>query len=107
MNTFQRVVDKLAKKSGIFSEIKVRLILEEWDRIIGEPLCSRTKPILLHEGVLYVLCEDPMWSQELRFHTKDLLKKLKEELDNIREVRSIRIIRRREEIVGKIYGQKY
>jgi len=105
MNTFQRVIDKLARKSGVFSEIKVRLILDEWDRIVGQPLSSRTEPIALKEGVLYVLCEDPMWAQELRFHTRDLLKKLKEELDDIREVRSIRIIRRREDIARKIYSE--
>jgi|SRR6056297_3499268 len=105
MNSFKGLIDKLAKKSGVFSEIKVRLILEEWDEIIGSPLSSKTKPVALRGGVLYILCEDPLWAQELRFYTAELLKKLKAKLKDTRDVKSIKIIRRSEEVAGKIYSR--
>jgi len=98
MNSFKRLIDKLAKKSGVFSEIKVRLILDEWDDIIGSPLSNKTKPVALKGGVLYVLCEDPLWAQELRFYTKDILIKLKSKLRDTRDVNAIKIIRRSEEV---------
>ncbi len=104
MNSFKRLIDKLAKRSGVFSEIKVRLILEEWDDIIGSPLSNKTKPVALKAGVLYVLCEDPLWAQELRFYTEDILKKLKSKLKDTRDVNTIKIIRRSEEVGGKIYS---
>ncbi len=104
MNSFEHLVDKLAKKSGVFSEIKVRLILEEWEAIIGSPLSNKTKPVALKGGVLYVLCEDPMWAQELRFYTTDILKKLKARLKDTRDVNMIKIVRRSEEVAGKIYS---
>ncbi len=104
MNSFKRLIDKLAKKSGVFSEIKVRLILDEWDDIIGSPLSSKTKPVALKGGVLYVLCEDPLWAQELRFYTDDILIKLKSKLKDTRDVNAIKIIRRSEEVARKIYS---
>jgi len=104
MNNFKRLVDKLAKKSGVFSEIKVRLILDEWEDIIGPPLSNKTKPVALRGGILYVLCEDPLWAQEMRFYTDELLKKLQSRLKETRDVNKIKIIRRSEEIARKIYS---
>jgi len=98
MKSFKGLIDRLSRKSGIFSEIKVRLILKEWEEIIGTPLSKKTKPVALRAGVLYVLCEDPLWAQELRFYTDDILRKLRERLDDTRHVKTIRIIRRSEQL---------
>jgi len=99
MKTFQELVDLLALKSGVFSEIKVKMILNNWNEIIGEPLASRTKPLALKGGVLYVLCEDGVWASELRFFIPDIVKKIKIRVGDIRSVDTIKIVRRSEEIV--------
>src|SRR6056297_2990200 len=104
MNSFKSLIDKLAVRSGVFSEIKVRLILEEWDEIIGSPLSNKTKPVALKGGVLYILCEDPLWAQELRFYTRDIIKKLRMKLKETRDINTIKIIRRSEEVARKIYS---
>jgi len=99
MGTFKSIIDKLAYRSGVFSEIKVRMILNSWEDILGSNLASKTKPLAIRNGVLYVLCEDGVWASELRFHTNDILKLLNEKLQDIRDVKSIKIVRRSEEVV--------
>lgn len=94
MKTFGMIVDELAKKSGVFSEIKVRLILRCWKDIVGELLAEKTKPVCLKNGVLSIYCYESIWASELKFYTKDILKRLKEQLQDVRDVRSIKIVRK-------------
>jgi len=104
MRTFKKVLDGLARKSGVFSEIKVRMILDSWEEIIDPPLNKKVKPVALKGGVLYLLCRDPIWAQELRFYKEDILTKLKSRLSDIREVDSIKIVRRSEDVAKQIYS---
>jgi predicted nucleic acid-binding Zn ribbon protein len=91
MKTMGAIFEELAKKNGVFSEIKVRSILLQWESIIGTVLAKKTKPLTLKNGVLVVLCTDSIWAAELKFYTKDILRKLNEQLRDIRTIRSIKI----------------
>ncbi len=102
MGTFQSIIDKLAYRSGVFSEIKVRMILNSWEDILGSTLSSKTKPLAIRNGILFVLCEDGVWASELKYYTNEILKALNEKLENIRDVKTIKIVRRSEEVVDKL-----
>lgn len=92
MKTIGGIIDELSKKKGIFSEIKVRTIFSRWESVVGSLLAEKTKPVSLNRGVLTVWCSESIWASELKFYTKDILAKMKEQLQDVRDIRSIKIV---------------
>ncbi|HNW47237.1 MAG TPA: DUF721 domain-containing protein [Thermotogota bacterium] len=92
MKTIGEVIDGLSRKKGVFSEIKVRTIFTRWESVVGPLLAEKTKPVSLSRGVLTVWCAESVWASELKFYTKDILAKMKEQLRDVRDIRSIKIV---------------
>ena len=53
-----------------------------WDKIVGEQIARRARPLRLREGVLEVRVDNPVWMQQLQMLKPKILKKLNEELPN-------------------------
>jgi hypothetical protein len=70
--------------SAIFSDSKLPFnpddarIWQEWDDVVGDPICRHARPAWVKEGRLRVKVTDPIWLQELDFlgeNIKDRLNK--------------------------------
>ncbi len=58
-----RVGQILAKNHGILTNV-IR-IRHKWDEIAGDVLASHTEPVQLKGKTLYVLCDSPVWVQQV------------------------------------------
>ncbi len=70
------VFEELSKSVPLFSEIKVRLIVSEWREIVGDLIARHTKVKKVENGVVYVLCDDPIWVAELSLQRRKIVEKL-------------------------------
>ncbi|MGD1808869.1 DciA family protein [Dapis sp. BLCC M126] len=51
-------------------------LMECWEQVLGV-MASKTRPLYIKQGVLYVATYSAAWSQELRFQVPEILEKLK------------------------------
>lgn len=55
-----------------------------WDKIVGEQIARRARPLRLREGVLEVRVDNAVWMQQLQMLKPKILQKLNEKLPNAR-----------------------
>ena len=53
-----------------------------WDKIVGEQIARRARPLRIREKILEVRVDHPVWMQQLQMLKPKILKKLHEELPN-------------------------
>lgn len=53
-----------------------------WDKVVGEQIARRARPLRLREGTLEVRVDNPVWMQQLQMLKPKILKKLNEEVPN-------------------------
>ena len=86
-------LDKIGNHLGLISKDMYRLlrIKTDWAEIAGEVFASHTIPAKLKGGKLEVLCDSPVWVQQIGLLELTLI-------ENIRKITSLRI----KEIASKI-----
>lgn len=94
MKTLAQIINNLAYRSGLFSQIQVNMLVEEWDRIFPPPLSEKVRPLEVKEGILFVECVDGVWASELRFAKSSMIEAINRHLQGVRTIRDIRISRR-------------
>ena len=53
-----------------------------WDKIVGEQIARRARPLRLREGVLEVRVDNAVWMQQLQMLKPKILQKLNDKLPN-------------------------
>lgn len=53
-----------------------------WDKIVGEQIARRARPLRLREGTLEVRVDNPVWMQQLQMLKPKILQKLNDKLPN-------------------------
>ncbi len=51
-----------------------------WDKVVGEQIARRARPLRIREKILEVRVDHPVWMQQLQMLKSQILKKLHEEL---------------------------
>ena len=92
MKEFREIFDELAREKSLFFQIKSRMILKEWPKIVGERIAKHTVPYV-NGDVLIITCDDPIWLMELSFFKNEIKKKFNE-LAGIDVVRKVVLKRR-------------
>ncbi len=92
MKVFKEIFDELAKQKDLFFRIKSRMVLREWEKIVGKRIAKHTIP-QIKEDALIVICDDPIWLTEISFF-KDEIKRRFNELAGIEVVKKV-ILKRR------------
>jgi predicted nucleic acid-binding Zn ribbon protein len=80
----------------IFDESRLR---NEWPEIVGAHMAARSRPGEVRNGVVFVLVDSSVWMQEIRFHQKQILERIKERLPGL-GVKEIRLAIEREKGKG-------
>ncbi len=53
-----------------------------WDKIVGEQIANRARPLRFRKGVLEVQVDHPVWMQQLQMLKPKILEKLNQQLPN-------------------------
>jgi hypothetical protein len=53
-----------------------------WDKVVGEQIAQRARPLRFRQGVLEVQVDHPVWMQQLQMLKPKILEKLNQQLPN-------------------------
>ena len=78
------ILPAVLKSIGLDQKFKEREILSIWPTVVGDEIAAQTHALKIERGVLYVQVENPVWRQELHFMEKEIYRKLREKVPEIK-----------------------
>jgi hypothetical protein len=70
-----------------FEEVK---LMRGWAEVVGPVIAKKSRPRMLKDGILFIEVENSVWMQELWFHQKQIVDRIKKEYPKV-EVKGIRL----------------
>lgn len=70
------ILDSVLEQSGINRRSSERRILDDWEEIVGEGIAGNSRPVDIHDGVLYLEAGHPAWKQELNMLMPEIIEKV-------------------------------
>ncbi len=80
--------DQSLKVGAILPQVLASLGLDEkfeegrlqagWPDVVGETIAKRSRPRALREGILHIEVEGSVWMQEMWFHQKEIVERVRE-----------------------------
>jgi hypothetical protein len=67
----------LIRRLGLSAGVRLGRIRAEWDTLFGPTLSAHMSPSKLTEGELLVNIDQPIWMQQLTFHKRQIVEKLR------------------------------
>lgn len=80
MDRLAPIIEKTLHNLGFLKEVKSRLSLSCWDEVVGEKIASRTQPVLIQKGILFVKADSSIWAYHLTLVKPTLISKLNQRL---------------------------
>ncbi|MBU8922807.1 MAG: DUF721 domain-containing protein [Bacteroidales bacterium] len=93
------ILPKVFRAMGLESRIEAVRLRAEWVEVVGETVAARCRPGDVHEGTLFVMVENNVWMQEIRFHQDRIIRRIRERFPGL-GVRGIRLFIERERNEG-------
>lgn len=78
MILLRQLFEELSIRQPLFFELKIKMLLSEWDKIVGPVIAKHTKVEKVENGTVYVVCDDSLWMAELSMQKDRLLRILNE-----------------------------
>ena len=69
-------LDALARRLGAPAASSLGAVFGRWKETVGDGLAAHCRPVALHDGILTVAVDQPVWATQLRYLTPQLLEKL-------------------------------
>jgi len=76
------ILQELMKTKGIGEQITRHQAWLVWDKIVGEQIANRARPLRLRRGVLEVQVDHPVWMQQLHMLKPQILEKINAQVPN-------------------------
>lgn len=92
-----RLFFEAAKQSDFFKKLFLKMVLDDWENIVGKVLAQKTFPLELENGVLKIAHQDPIFASEIILRKKEIISRLNTKLRGIVTINEIRLIRRSED----------
>ena len=89
------ILPKVIKNLGIEDRMQEARLREEWREIVGDVVAERCRPGEIKGGMLFIEVENNVWMQEIRFHQRDMIVRIKKRFPDL-GVREIRLVIGRE-----------
>ena len=70
-----------------FEEVK---LMRGWAEVVGPVIANKSRPRMLKDGILFIEVENSVWMQELWFHQKQIVDRIREAYPKV-EVKGIRL----------------
>ena len=62
-------------------------IRKNWEELVGEKVARNSRPTALINNVLWVSVSSSAWSQELSFKRRDIIRRIKERVTELKDIR--------------------
>jgi predicted nucleic acid-binding Zn ribbon protein len=89
------ILPDVLKRLRVAEKTEEVKLLHEWPEIVGEAVSRRSQPLAVRKGLLVIAVENSAWMQEIRFHQKELLERVRQRHPKLK-VKGIRLVLERE-----------
>ena len=69
---------QVASRLRLPSAPVLRSVFRDWDELVGSPLASHARPVVLHAGELVIEVDEPGWATQVRYFQDELLRRCAE-----------------------------
>lgn len=76
------LLKQLLNEPGIGEQINRHQAWLIWDKLVGEQIAARARPLKLRKGVLEVQVDHPVWMQQLQMMKPQILEKITAKIPN-------------------------
>jgi len=76
------LLKELLKQPGLGEQITRHQAWLVWDKLVGEQIAARARPLRLRKGVLEVQVDHPVWMQQLQLMKPQILEKISTKIPN-------------------------
>ena len=77
------LLKELFDQPGIGEQLSRHQAWLIWDKLVGDQIAARARPLRLRNTVLEVQVDHPVWMQQLQMLKPKILKKLRDQLPNV------------------------
>jgi predicted nucleic acid-binding Zn ribbon protein len=95
-----RILEDVLDQLGLSERMTERRLLDAWPEIVGERIARSCRPVDLHDGVLTLGADHPVWRQELTL----LMPRIKDRFNERFGSGSVREIRWDRRLPGSFKG---
>ena len=93
------ILHRVLKNMGLEGRMDEVRLRAEWADVVGETVASRCRPGEVRGGILFILVENNVWMQEIRFHQETIMKRIRNRFPGLK-VREVRMLIEREKSEG-------
>lgn len=89
------IIPAVMRSLGLDRKFREADLLHEWRSVVGDTVASRSSPTSVRKHVLLVEVENNAWMQEIRFHQREIIERIREHFPEL-EVEGLRLMLKRE-----------
>ena len=84
------ILPRVLELMGLDDKFEEARLIQGWAEVVGPVIAQRSRPRVLRDGILFIEVESSVWMQELWFHQRQIIERLKKEFPKV-EVKGIRL----------------
>ncbi len=89
------LLPRVLKGLGLEGKLEEGRLREEWPRIVGGAIASRSRPRTVRGATLVIDVVNNVWMNEIQFHRSEIVRKIRKEFPSL-EIEDIRLKLERE-----------
>ncbi len=89
------ILPEVMKGLGLDAKLKETQLAREWREIVGAAMAKRSSPSGARSGVLLVEVENNVWMQEVRFHQREIIARIRKRFPEL-GIEGLRLVLKRE-----------
>ena len=84
------ILPRVLELMGLDDKFEEARLIQGWAEVVGPVIAQRSRPRVLRDGILFIEVESSVWMQELWFHQRQIIERIKKEFPKV-EVKGIRL----------------
>jgi predicted nucleic acid-binding Zn ribbon protein len=84
------ILPRVLELMGLDDKFEEARLIQGWAEVVGPVIAKRSRPRMLRDGILFIEVENSVWMQELWFHQRQIIERIKKEFPKV-EVKGIRL----------------
>jgi len=89
------ILPAVLRTLGLDRKFEEGRLRREWHGVVGDALARRSRPRFVKGGRLFIAVENNAWMQEIRFHQREIVERVRELFPDL-DIHEIRLTLERE-----------
>ncbi len=89
------ILPGVMKRLGLDVKLREAHLVREWRSVVGEAVAARSRPTVVRKHILLVEVENNAWMQEIRFHQREIIERIRETFPDL-GIEGLRLMLERE-----------